>query len=319
MPELPEVQTTVNGINDEATGLTITDVWTDYKSLFHANKQNIKNPEYFKQFKKDTVGAKIKNASRKGKNVLIHLSNGNTILTHMKMTGHYLYGDFMFFKKPSVAHKSVAKTGTASGAWEPRDKNSPLADPYNRHIHLVFQLSDGKQLAFADLRKFAKVFVFKTKDEHAVLDLMHLGPDPLSPEFTLKLFKERILKRPKGRIKQVLMDQELISGIGNIYSDEILWAASVHPESHPEKIPDENWKMMYKAAKETLKKGIDFGGDSDSDYRNIYGEKGKFQSKHNAYRRTGEPGPKKDGGSIERKMIAGRSGHFCTVHQRLYH
>ncbi len=115
-----------------------------------------------------------------------------------------------------------------------------------------------------------------------------------------------------------LMEQELISGIGNIYSDEILWSASIHPESHPERIPDDNWKKMYKAAKDTLMKGIDFGGDSDSDYRNIYGEKGKFQSKHNAYRRTGKPCPKKDGGIIERKMIAGRSGHFCPIHQKLY-
>lgn len=302
MPELPEVQTTVNGINDEVKGLSITDVWTDYNSLFHANKQNIKNPEYFTQFKKDTVGAKIIHASRTGKNVLIHLSNGNTVLTHMKMTGHFMYGDYVF----------------AATKWLPKDPSGPLGDPYNRHIHLVFHLSDGKYLAFADLRKFAKVFVYKTKDESTILDLRHIGPDPLSPDFTYKLFKERIMKRPKGRIKSVLMDQELVAGIGNIYSDEILWSAGVHPESHPARIPEANWKLMYKAAQETLRKGINFGGDSDSDYRNIYGEKGKFQSKHNAYRRTGETCPKKDGGTIERKMIAGRSGHFCNKHQKLF-
>ncbi|MBX4198029.1 DNA-formamidopyrimidine glycosylase [Candidatus Parcubacteria bacterium] len=302
MPELPEVQTTVNGINDEVKGLSITDAWTDYKSLFHANKQNIKNPEYFSQFKKDVVKAKITGASRKGKNVLIHLSNGNTILTHMKMTGHFMYGKYVFAKKK----------------WTPADPTGPLGDPYNRHIHLLFTLSDKNHLAFADLRKFAKVFVFKTKDEHEVLDLMHLGPDPLSKNFSYELFKEKILKRSNGRIKQVLMDQTLISGIGNIYSDEILWSASVHPESKPGKIPATNLKKMYEASKEILKKGINFGGDSDSDYRNIYGEKGKFQSKHNAYRRTGEKCPKHDGGIIERKMIAGRSGHFCPKHQKLY-
>src|SRR4051812_38782726 len=100
MPELPEVQTTVDGINAEVASLTIRDVWTDYKSLFHAGKDNIKNPEYFAQFKKDVVGAKIKHASRVGKNVLIHLSNGKTILTHMKMTGHYMYGEFVFTREP---------------------------------------------------------------------------------------------------------------------------------------------------------------------------------------------------------------------------
>jgi formamidopyrimidine-DNA glycosylase len=310
MPELPEVQTTVNGVNSEVRGLTITDVWTDYRSVFHANKQNIKNPEYFTHFKTDVLGAKVLNATRRGKNVLIHLSNpstgsvqdGNTILIHMKMTGHLLYGLY------TLEH----------GKWLPKEKNGPLADPYNRHIHLVFTLSNKKHLAFADLRKFAKVFVFKTKDEHAVLDLMHLGPDPLSKELTYKTFKERLLKRPGGRIKPILMDQTLISGIGNIYSDEILWAAGVHPESKPAKIPEPQFKKMFAASKAILKKGINFGGDSDSDYRNIYGEKGKFQSRHNAYRRTGKPCPKKDSGIIQRKMIAGRSGHFCNKHQKLF-
>jgi len=112
------------------------------------------------------------------------------------------------------------------------------------------------------------------------------------------------------------MDQEIISGIGNIYSDEMLWSAGIHPLSVASKIPLPQLKLLYKAMLEVLHKGIDFGGDSDSDYRNIYGERGKFQHKHNAYRRTGQPCPKRNcDGTIRRLVIGGHSAHFCDKHQ----
>ena len=115
------------------------------------------------------------------------------------------------------------------------------------------------------------------------------------------------------------MDQELIAGIGNIYSDEILWRASVHPLSHPNKIPEKNMKEMFKAMKETLKKGIDFGGDSMSDYRNIDGERGKFQEYHHAYQRKGKACDKRGCKGIIARMVVGtRSAHFCPVHQKQY-
>ncbi|MES2436418.1 MAG: bifunctional DNA-formamidopyrimidine glycosylase/DNA-(apurinic or apyrimidinic site) lyase [Patescibacteria group bacterium] len=300
MPELPEVQTTVDGINDVVKGLTITDVWTDYNSLFHAGKDNIKNPEYFSQFKKDVVGSKIKNASRVGKNVLIHLSNKKTILTHMKMTGHYMYGKYVYRDK----------------IWQPEAQDGPLRDPFNRHIHLVFSLSDGKHLAFSDLRKFAKVFIFDTENEKTIEDLMGIGPDPLDSSFSYEVFKSQLLKRPTWKIKLALMSQELIAGIGNIYSDEMLWESDIHPESHVGKIPEKNFKKMFSVTTPLLQRGIDFGGDSDSDYRNIHGESGNFQNKHHAYRRTGEACDKKGcNGTIARLKMGGRSAHFCDIHQ----
>ena len=127
------------------------------------------------------------------------------------------------------------------------------------------------------------------------------------------------MKRAKGKIKQVLMDPYIIAGIGNIYSDEILWRASIHPLSLVGKIPDKNMKEMFKATKVLLKKGIDFGGDSMSDYRNIDGEHGKFQDHHRAYRRKGKPcGKKGCKGTITRLVVGARSAHFCPVHQKLY-
>ena len=115
------------------------------------------------------------------------------------------------------------------------------------------------------------------------------------------------------------MDQSIIAGIGNIYSDEILWRAGVHPSSQVKKIPEKNLKLMFTAMRETLKKGIDFGGDSMSDYRNIKGERGKFQNYHHAYQRTDKacdkPGCR---GVIKRMVIGARSAHFCPIHQKLY-
>lgn len=302
MPELPEVQTTVDGINDKAKGLTITDVWTDYDSPFHYGKDNVKNPKYFSIFKKNAIGGKITGAERRGKNILIHLSNGRTILAHMKMTGHFMYGKYQLDKN----------------TWRPIEKDSPLTDPFNRHIRILFTLSNGKHLAFADTRKFAKIFIFDTGKHHEIADLADLGPDPLTKSFSAKVMEARLMSRKNWKIKQALLDQEVIAGIGNIYSDEMLWSAGIHPLSIVAKIPPDKVKRLHKAMIDVLKKGLDFGGDSTSDYRNIHGLPGKFQHKHNVYRRAGKPCPKKDGGTIERTKVGGRSAHFCPVHQILY-
>ena len=187
-----------------------------------------------------------------------------------------------------------------------------------RFVHVVFNLSNGKHLAFADTRKFAKVFVFEIKDRNKISDLADLGPDPLEKSFSATVMIERLMLRKNWKIKQALLDQEIIAGIGNIYSDEMLWNSNIHPLSIVSKIPPEKMKDLHKAMRDVLKKGLDFGGDSTSDYRNIHGLPGKFQHKHNVYRRAGKPCPKKDGGIIQRVKVGGRSGHFCPVHQVLY-
>ncbi len=312
MPELPEVQTTVNGITTLTKGLTITDVWTDYGSDFHTGKDNIKNPKYFKKFAALVRGKKITGASRRGKLVLIHLAGGQTILTHMKMTGHYLYGRY---------EKKKVKTpaGTVRERWLASDEGPLRDDPFNAHIHLVFSLSSGAQLAFSDTRKFAKITLIPTDEIERGADMRELGPDPLNQKFTLNVLKAQIAKRSNTPIKQVLMDQTLIAGIGNIYSDEILFASDIHPLSVPAALPPQAQKKLHAAIRPILIRGINFGGDSMSDYRNLDGIPGKFQNKHMAYRRTGKPCLKRGcKGTIERRIIGGRSSHFCDTHQILY-
>lgn len=303
MPELPEVQTTVDGLNKTVKGKKILDVWTEYNSPFHAGKNNIKNPQYFKKFKKTIVGTKIKKSVRIGKNVLIELSNGKTILVHMKMTGHLMYGKYKRENLPA-------------GRWVSAEKNSPLSDPFNRFIRLIFILSDGKQLAFSDMRKFAKITLIDTGKYKEDKELSHLGTDALQMDF--KTFKE-LIKKEKRPIKQTLMDQRILAGVGNIYADECLWLAGINPHSDSFKIPEPKIKQLFDSMKEVLKKGINLGGDSMSDYRNIYGERGKFQNQHNAYRKTGERCKKpRCSGTIKRAVIGARSSHFCPTHQQLF-
>lgn len=311
MPELPEVQTTVDGIKRVAVGKIITDVWTDYNSSFYAEKENIKNPEYFNKFKKEIIGTKIIDATRRAKNILIHLSNNQTILLHMKMTGHVMFGKYQFDKKKT------------RDPWTPLadKKQNPhfdaLNDSFNKWIHFVITLSDKKHLVLSDMRKFGKVTLLPTDKLNQSNDLKNIGPEPLESQFTLKIFKERINRKPNGKIKTVLMDQSLIAGIGNIYSDEVLWRVGLHPEERVSNIPETYFKPMLDAIKSILRKGIDFGGDSMSDYRNIDGERGKFQDYHQAYRRTHKPCNKpKCSGIITRKVVGGRSAHFCNEHQK---
>ena len=284
MPELPEVQTTVNGLNLKVKGRTIVDIKTTYNSVFYVGKQDIKNPKYFTEFKKRVVGKKIIGVERRAKNILIHLSGEETIIAHMKMTGSFIYN------RPDY--------------------------PY---IRLEFLLDNKKFLSFSDMRKFARVCVEKTSELENSIHLANLGPEPLDPGFKFEDFILQLMKKPKGRIKQVLMDPSVIAGIGNIYSDEILWRAGVHPLSSPAKIPEKSLREMFKAVKETLEKGIELGGDSNVDYRNIDGERGSFQEHHRAYQQTKKKCQKKNcNGIVERLVVGTRSAHFCPKHQKLF-
>ena len=326
MPELPEVETTTKGLRKRIVGLTIKDVWTDLNTKDKRKEDTVANPRFFTVFKKEIRGKKILSVERRAKNILINLSGGGshrslgsgrtppeplatereprkTILIHMKMTGHLLYGKYR-------------------------------RDPINRFIHLAITFNNGEKLYFSDMRKFGKITLLDSSTAHNSKHLINVGPEPLDKNFDFGKFKERLNKKPNGKVKTVLMDQSVLAGIGNIYSDEILWRAGIHPErkvetllcqgSGGQEIKENEVKLIFKAMKETLIKGINFGGDSMSDYRNIQGLPGKFQLHHQAYRRTGEKcrhkGPRHGGASchgiITRKIINGRSAHFCSVHQK---
>jgi len=290
MPELPEVETTVRGLRKTIINLTLKDVWTDLATKDKRKTDSLANPKFFRNFKKEVFNKKILSVERRAKNILINLSRGKTILIHMKMTGYLFYG-----KNPKI-----------------------------KFAHVIFSLSNKYYLVFSDMRKFGKITLLDPEGKSTSYGagtkssyLAHLGPEPLGKNFKLENLIQRLNLIKNKKIKTALIDQRIIAGIGNIYSDEILWCAGVHPERKVSTLKKPEIKLIFKAIKETLTKGINFGGDSMSDYRNIYGLPGKFQLHHEAYRRTGEKCRKKNcKGIIERKIINSRSAHFCSTHQK---
>ena len=308
MPELPEVTTTVNGLKKALKGLSFLDVWTDLAKdkVIKQFKNTIKDKTFFEKFKKEIKNKEILSVERRAKNILINLSGEKTILIHLKMTGHIIVGKYIFNRKENK--------------WTPDlNERKELHDPYNRFIHAVFYLSNGKHMVFCDTRKFGKITIIETKDANETIHLKGLGLEPLNKTFSFEKFKDQILLKPNKNIKTVLMNQSIIAGIGNIYSDEMLCKSSIHPESKPLKIPTKNLKKLFKSMQEVLNKGIDFGGDSMSDYRDIDGKRGNFQNHHNVYRRNKEKcGKRGCKGDIIRKVLDGRSAHFCNNHQKLF-
>jgi formamidopyrimidine-DNA glycosylase len=299
----------VNGLQQRIVGLTITDAWSDYNSAHFKGSDTIKDPFYFKKFRQHVVGSTVTRVDRRAKNILIHITAKNNtdsvILVHMKMTGHLLYGTYHF-----------DRTATKD-PWQPIEPEA-LKDSYNRHVHFMLSFSNGKNLALSDVRKFAKVTLVDAASLHNSDHLSSIGPEPLEDTFTFKTFQERISLRPKGKIKQVLMDQSIVAGIGNIYADESLWRAGIHPLNKVDAISPIKLKSLFDAIKLTLSRGIHFGGDSTSDYRNVDGNKGEFHEKHHAYQRTGSKCDKKGcAGTIRRIVLGGRGTHFCDEHQRL--
>ena len=318
MPELPEVQTIVSDLQKILPELKIGNVQTDWKKMFPARGGSAlggKNTP-FDNFKKEVVGEKILTVRRIGKNILIDLSNNKTILVHQKMTGHFLYGAWKKETSP--------KKGEAS--WLSEETGAIRDDPQNRFIHLIFDLSNKKQLALSDLRKFAKVLLWQTNKLSELKDINNLGPDPTAENFDFKKFQEQLVKKKtakgeprqrRGKIKTVLMDQSVFAGIGNIYSDEILWLSGIHPTKPVSSLTQDELKKIYDSTKKILKKAIQARGTSDSDYRDPSGNKGKYQNMLYVYGLEKEKCQKKDGGIIARLKIGGRSAHFCPVHQKM--
>jgi formamidopyrimidine-DNA glycosylase len=301
MPELPEVHTTVVMLHKKISGKTIQNVWSDYKSKKYIGKENIKNIFYFKKFKQEIVGSTITKVVRRGKYILIHLSSKKIILVHMKMTGHFLYGRYTYNKNKKI--------------WTTNELG-PLQDSFNQFIHFVLSFSNKTHLVLSDMRKFATICLIQ--NEFELKNKLHtLGVEPLEKKFNSNIYKTCLSRYPKQKIKTALMNQNLIVGIGNIYSDEILWSCKIRPDRLVKDITDTEYKLLTKHTKEILSKGINFGGDSMSDYRNPDGLPGKFQLLHTVYRRTKERClRKKCNGKIIRKVINGRSAHFCPICQK---
>lgn len=320
MPELPEVETIVRDLNRKVVGLKITDAWTDWAKTIKTHKPA--------DFAREIKGRKILRAHRRAKYIMMDLSGNKTLIIHQKISGHLLYGKWIkqsqISKLKSQNYDFKFKTKLETENWKLKTGNQnwvsaipgPLRDdPYNRFIRFILFLSNGYMLGLSDVRRFGKVFLGDTDKIENINEIGKLGPEPLDKSFTAEKFKS-LMRRKRGVIKKVLMDPFVIVGIGNIYSDEILWYAGIAPLRRVEKLTDKELALIYKNIKMILKKAIGAKGDSQQDYRTLEGKFGNYQNMQKAYQLTGEKCQKRDGGVIKRIVVNARSAHFCPAHQR---
>lgn len=228
-------------------------------------------------------GRRVVGVRRRGKMLLIEFEGARTLVFHLKMTGQFQF----------------------AGEGTPRD----------RHVRLVIRFEDGRdELRFRDVRKFGFLLCLEGRPESACDELAGLGPEPL--EVGLPEFKA-ILKARRGRIKSVLLDQTRIAGVGNIYADEALFEARIHPETPASSLRADRTERLYGSMKKILSSAVEAGGSTltDAGYRDADGNPGDFQFSHRVYDRTGEP-CLVCGTPVRMKRVGGRSSHFCPRCQR---
>lgn len=291
MPELPEVETIVKGLRKEIIGRRIKGVWLGWPRLVKSH-----TPEKFAAVLK---GRTITGVERRGKNILIGLSGRPemTLLAHQKMTGHFMVGRWKL----------------SGGRWESLERGH-LGHKKNSYIRLMLSLNDGRGLGLSDVRKFAKIVLGEREKIENLPELRKLGPEPLDSGFTFSEF-EKIAKNKKGAAKRVLLDQNFIAGIGNIYSDEILWLSRIHPLQPLSSLSREKLLKLFKALKLVLKKAVRLRGSSVSDYRDSSGKPGSYAKTRFVYARKGEPCPR-CGAKIISMRVGGRTAHFCGKCQK---
>jgi len=307
MPELPEVETIVRDLRKKIIGRKVKSVWFDSPRQILLQKKTagfklVRSPK-LGDFIKQIKGLEIIDVRRRAKNILIYFSNDKMMLIHQKMTGHLLYGKWKIKKVQST--KQLVQS-ILTGAMQ---------EKVNDYIHFILYFDNGWQLALSDMRKFAKVIFGNKTEIEALKELRELGPEPLERSFDFKKFKE-VVGNKTGKIKQVLMDPYVIAGIGNIYSDDILWEAKIHPFQSAKTLNDVELKRIFSAIKKILTQAVKLRGTSFSDYRDVEGKKGYYVNKRRVYQREGEK-CLRCRSVIKRIKMGGRSAHFCPKCQIL--
>jgi formamidopyrimidine-DNA glycosylase len=288
MPELPEVETVKLGLNKLLPRKTILSVKTDTPKSF-PNDQNLVD--------KFMIGALIVIIRRRAKVLIIDLNTGYSLMIHLKMTGQLIY------KSDSYRF----------GAGHPND--SLIGSLPDRSTRVEITFTDKSKLYFNDQRKFGWMRLIATNLVPELTFMTKLGPEPLEDEFTWQVLKSRLLKRKNSSIKPVLIDQTVISGVGNIYADESLWLAKINPLTKVSSLSDQKIKLLHKELVDVLLLSISKGGSTDRNYVNAEGIKGSYIDFAKVFRRDGLPCPR-CGREIHKIRVAGRGTHFCSYCQR---
>lgn len=322
MPELPEVETVIRGLIRHIVGQRIKDIKILNKKSFHGASPS--GPEALKGRRRlrSASNAKIQKIDRRGKAVIITLSNGLSLLIHLKMTGQLIYVPRSLRSGRDDKGRSRDDPPSPKGYGGLRVKRLNLGHPTkdfaeempSSHTRVMFELSKGT-LYFNDQRKFGWAKLVPTRDIEKDKFISKLGIEPLSRSFNPDVLWQAIQHHPNSPIKSTIMDQSLIAGVGNIYSDEALFVAGIRPDRKGKTITKLEAKKLAMAIKKVLGLGIKHAGTSIANYKNAEGLPGRMQNYLKVYGRKGKTCPHKCG-AIKSIRIGGRSAHFCPICQK---
>lgn len=288
MPELPEVETVRIGLQRLLPGREVVKVVFDWPKGFP------NSPHDVNAF---LVGAKVVTVARRAKVLLIELSSKYTLVIHLKMTGQLVFR---------------GKDQERFGAGHPND--SLIGELPDKSTRVTLTFKDGSRLFFNDQRKFGWVRLLPTVEVPQIDFFLKVGPEPLEAEFTWQIMRDRLQRRKNTNIKAALLDQTVVAGVGNIYADESLWGAKIHPTTLVKNLSDEQFELLHKALVDVLKLSIEKGGSTDRNYVDAEGKKGSYMHFANVFRREGQACPR-CGTTIEKTRVAGRGTHTCPVCQ----
>jgi formamidopyrimidine-DNA glycosylase len=288
MPELPEVETVRRGLHDLIIGRKVVAAQHDTPKSF---------PNASRDVAEFLIGAKITDVRRRAKVLMIDLSTAYTVIIHLKMTGQLVFrGESIF------------------GAGHPN--GSLIGELPDRSTRVTLTFSDGSHLYFNDQRKFGWMKLMPTLEVPNSSFMQKVGPEPLEDDFTPQAFAVRFARRARTSIKAALLDQTVIAGVGNIYADESLWGAKIHPLRLVNTITPDEFTTLYTELRAVMNLAIEKGGSTDKNYVNAEGKRGSYMDFARVFRREGKACPR-CGTIIIKFKAAGRGTHVCPHCQTL--
>ncbi len=289
MPELPEVETVRRGLQSRIVGKSITAVNYNWPKSFPNSNDNVD---------KFLINSKILGVTRRAKVLLIELDTEYSLMIHLKMTGQLVF-------------RSKADN---FGAGHPSD--SLIGELPDKSTRVILDFSDGSILFFNDQRKFGWVQLIPTIEIINVDFFKKVGPEPLATDFTSKEFITRLKRKKNSAIKAAILDQTVIAGIGNIYADETLWGAKIHPSTIVSNISQKKLNTLFNEIRVVLELAIEKGGSTDKNYVNADGKKGNYLNFARVFRREGQACPRCST-QIIKIRVANRGTHVCPNCQKV--
>lgn len=308
MPELPEVQTVVSELNRKLRNKKIKRVVVNAAKSISVGPSTVSNIRRVGQDKVDLfvkmlTGRKFLSVRRRAKLLIFDVDGPLSLLVHLKMTGQFIYEDKKLRTITGGQYRIINKL------------TAPLVKLPSKYTHVIFYFTDGSALYFNDVRQFGYLKVVKDDELDQVKELQNYGPEPLSKKFTLEIFKDMAKRRARSPIKLALMDPTVVAGIGNIYSDEILYHAKVRPTRLVSSIKPKEYAAIYKYIPIVLKQGIKYKGSSVGDFVRTDGKWGSMGKHHWVYGRA-KQACKRCGTMIQSVKLGGRTSCFCPKEQK---